>query len=166
MALMQRLKHPNVVMFMGACTQPPNLSIITQFVPRGSLFKLLHRQGPLLFKTTLESLVYWYWRVAVGACTSTGCRMESTLLQGGRACRSSTIHVSCRCHLGSLPQFSMACQACAARKARSLSLPDQDAGPGAGRPAARAHGAGHRARDELPALLPPAHRAQVLRPPM
>ena len=31
------------VMFMGACAQPPNLSIITQFVPRGSLFRLLHR---------------------------------------------------------------------------------------------------------------------------
>jgi hypothetical protein len=41
----QRLKHPNVVLFMGACTQPPNLSIITQFVPRGSLFKLLHRRA-------------------------------------------------------------------------------------------------------------------------
>ena len=34
---MQRLKHPNVVMFMGACTQPPNLSIVTQYAPRGSL---------------------------------------------------------------------------------------------------------------------------------
>ena len=31
------------VMFMGACAQPPSLSIITQFVPRGSLFRLLHR---------------------------------------------------------------------------------------------------------------------------
>ncbi|KAK9832796.1 hypothetical protein WJX81_001956 [Elliptochloris bilobata] len=42
-AIMKRLKHPNVVMFMGACAHPPNLSIITQFVPRGSLFRLLHR---------------------------------------------------------------------------------------------------------------------------
>ena len=42
-AIMKRLKHPNVVLFMGACTQPPNLSIVTQFVPRGSLFRLLHR---------------------------------------------------------------------------------------------------------------------------
>ena len=42
-AIMKRLKPPNVVLFMGACTQPPNLSIITQFVPRGSLFRLLHR---------------------------------------------------------------------------------------------------------------------------
>ena len=40
---MQRLKHPNVVMFMGAVTQPPNLSIVTQFAPRGSLYRILHR---------------------------------------------------------------------------------------------------------------------------
>ena len=40
---MKRMKHPNVVLFMGACTQPPNLCIVTQFVPRGSLFRLLHR---------------------------------------------------------------------------------------------------------------------------
>ena len=31
---------------MGACAHPPNLSIITQFVPRGSLFRLLHRRAP------------------------------------------------------------------------------------------------------------------------
>jgi serine/threonine protein kinase len=42
-AIMKRLHHPNVVQFMGACTQPPNLCIVTQYVPRGSLFKLLHR---------------------------------------------------------------------------------------------------------------------------
>lgn len=44
---MQRLKHPNVVLFMGACTQPPNLSIVTSFMPRGSLFRILHRSEPL-----------------------------------------------------------------------------------------------------------------------
>lgn len=38
----RRMKHPNVIMFMGACLQPPNLSIITQWIPRGSLFHLLH----------------------------------------------------------------------------------------------------------------------------
>ncbi|CAA2959682.1 serine threonine- kinase EDR1 [Olea europaea subsp. europaea] len=43
--IMLRLRHPNVVLFMGAVTQPPNLSILTEFLPRGSLFKLLHRQN-------------------------------------------------------------------------------------------------------------------------
>lgn len=28
---------------LGAVTQPPHLCIVTQFVPRGSLFRLLHR---------------------------------------------------------------------------------------------------------------------------
>ena len=42
-SIMKRLKHPNVVLFMGACTRAPNLSIVTQFVPRGSLYRLLHR---------------------------------------------------------------------------------------------------------------------------
>ncbi|XP_044499201.1 serine/threonine-protein kinase EDR1-like [Mangifera indica] len=41
--IMLRLQHPNVVLFMGAVTRPPNLSIITEFLPRGSLFRILHR---------------------------------------------------------------------------------------------------------------------------
>ncbi|KAB5556332.1 hypothetical protein DKX38_007241 [Salix brachista] len=41
--IMRRLRHPNVVLFMGAVTRPPNLSIITEFIPRGSLYRILHR---------------------------------------------------------------------------------------------------------------------------
>ncbi|XP_040996401.1 probable serine/threonine-protein kinase SIS8 isoform X3 [Juglans microcarpa x Juglans regia] len=41
--LMKRLRHPNVVLFMGAVTRPPNLSIVTEFLPRGSLYRLIHR---------------------------------------------------------------------------------------------------------------------------
>ncbi|KAF5207585.1 Serine/threonine-protein kinase EDR1 [Thalictrum thalictroides] len=41
--IMLRLRHPNVVLFMGAVTRPPNLSILTEFLPRGSLYRLLHR---------------------------------------------------------------------------------------------------------------------------
>lgn len=36
--IMRRLRHPNVVLFMGAVTRPPNLSIITEFLPRYALF--------------------------------------------------------------------------------------------------------------------------------
>ncbi|XP_068634110.1 serine/threonine-protein kinase EDR1 isoform X2 [Aristolochia californica] len=43
--IMRRLRHPNVVLFMGAVTRPPNLSIITEFLPRGSLYRLLHRSN-------------------------------------------------------------------------------------------------------------------------
>ncbi|KAG0450732.1 hypothetical protein HPP92_026785, partial [Vanilla planifolia] len=41
--IMLRLRHPNVVLFLGAVTRPPNLSILTEFLPRGSLYRLLHR---------------------------------------------------------------------------------------------------------------------------
>lgn len=41
--IMKRLRHPNVVLFMGAITRAPNLSIITEFLPRGSLYRLIHR---------------------------------------------------------------------------------------------------------------------------
>ncbi|RYR52574.1 hypothetical protein Ahy_A06g027473 isoform D [Arachis hypogaea] len=40
--IMRRLRHPNVVLFIGAVTRPPNLSIITEFLPRGSLYRILH----------------------------------------------------------------------------------------------------------------------------
>ncbi|BFI43156.1 sterile alpha motif and leucine zipper containing kinase AZK [Marchantia polymorpha subsp. ruderalis] len=41
--IMRRLRHPNVVLFMGAVTRPPHLSIVTEFLPRGSLYRLIHR---------------------------------------------------------------------------------------------------------------------------
>lgn len=41
--MMRKLRHPNVVLLMGAVMRPPNLSIVTEFCPRGSLFRLLHR---------------------------------------------------------------------------------------------------------------------------
>ncbi|KAL5206028.1 hypothetical protein ABZP36_034237 [Zizania latifolia] len=44
-AIMKSLRHPNIVLFMGAVTEPPNLSIITEYLSRGSLYKLLHRSG-------------------------------------------------------------------------------------------------------------------------
>ncbi|KAJ1419498.1 Serine-threonine/tyrosine-protein kinase, catalytic domain [Sesbania bispinosa] len=44
-AIMKRLRHPNIVLFMGAVTEPPNLSIVTEYLSRGSLYRLLHRPG-------------------------------------------------------------------------------------------------------------------------
>ena len=44
--LMRRLRHPNVILLMGAVTEAPNLSIVTEFLHRGSLYKLLHRPQP------------------------------------------------------------------------------------------------------------------------
>ncbi|XP_010527361.2 PREDICTED: serine/threonine-protein kinase CTR1-like [Tarenaya hassleriana] len=49
-AIMKRVRHPNVVLFMGAVTERPRLSIVTEYLPRGSLFRLIHRpaSGELL----------------------------------------------------------------------------------------------------------------------
>ncbi|KAL3326688.1 hypothetical protein AABB24_037398 [Solanum stoloniferum] len=44
-AIMKRLRHPNIVLFMGAVTEPPNLSIVTEYLSRGSLYRLLHKPG-------------------------------------------------------------------------------------------------------------------------
>ncbi|KAK7329567.1 hypothetical protein VNO77_23737 [Canavalia gladiata] len=42
-SVMKRLRHPNVILFMGAVTSPQRLCIVTEFLPRGSLFRLLQR---------------------------------------------------------------------------------------------------------------------------
>lgn len=39
---MKRLRHPNIVLLMGAVIQPPKLSIVTEYLSRGSLYELLH----------------------------------------------------------------------------------------------------------------------------
>ncbi|WZY83410.1 hypothetical protein YC2023_029794 [Brassica napus] len=43
-ALMKRLRHPNVLLFMGAVTSPQRLCIVSELLPRGSLFQLLQRK--------------------------------------------------------------------------------------------------------------------------
>ncbi|KAL2603832.1 hypothetical protein AAZV13_09G033400 [Glycine max] len=42
-SVMKRLRHPNIILFMGAVTSPQHLCIVTEFLPRGSLFRLLQR---------------------------------------------------------------------------------------------------------------------------
>ncbi|XP_059460371.1 serine/threonine-protein kinase CTR1 [Corylus avellana] len=51
-AIMKRIRHPNVVLFMGAVTKRPHLSIVTEYLPRGSLYRLMHRpaSGEMLDK--------------------------------------------------------------------------------------------------------------------
>ncbi|OWM63963.1 probable serine/threonine-protein kinase SIS8 [Punica granatum] len=41
--IMKRLRHPNVLLFMGAVYSQERLAIVTEFLPRGSLFKALHK---------------------------------------------------------------------------------------------------------------------------
>ncbi|KAL1332057.1 hypothetical protein HN51_060935 [Arachis hypogaea] len=43
--IMKRLRHPNVLLFMGAVYSQERLAIVTELLPRGSLFKILHRSN-------------------------------------------------------------------------------------------------------------------------
>ncbi|XP_078446651.1 uncharacterized protein LOC144715584 [Wolffia australiana] len=47
-SLMKRLRHPNILLFMGSVTSPQRLCIVTEFLPRGSLFLLLQRTSTKL----------------------------------------------------------------------------------------------------------------------
>ncbi|KAF0896446.1 hypothetical protein E2562_024314 [Oryza meyeriana var. granulata] len=42
-ALMKKLRHPNIILFMGAVASLQRLCIVTEFLPRGSLFHLLQK---------------------------------------------------------------------------------------------------------------------------
>ncbi|XP_051136815.1 serine/threonine/tyrosine-protein kinase HT1-like [Andrographis paniculata] len=45
-ALLFRLRHPNIISFIAACKKPPVFCIITEYYPGGSLRKFLHQQEP------------------------------------------------------------------------------------------------------------------------
>ncbi|MED6149313.1 hypothetical protein PIB30_061230 [Stylosanthes scabra] len=46
--IMKRLRHPNVLLFMGAVYSQERLAIVTELLPRGSLFKILHKTNQSL----------------------------------------------------------------------------------------------------------------------
>lgn len=43
--MLNKLRHPNVVLFLGAVTELPNLSILTEFCHGGSLFNALRKRS-------------------------------------------------------------------------------------------------------------------------
>lgn len=45
MSILSRLRHPNVILFLGACTTPPHFSLITEYMDMGSLYYLIHVSG-------------------------------------------------------------------------------------------------------------------------
>lgn len=38
---MEVLRHPNIVLFLGACIKPPNLGLVLEFCNKGSLWSVL-----------------------------------------------------------------------------------------------------------------------------
>ncbi|XP_019182615.1 PREDICTED: serine/threonine-protein kinase STY17-like isoform X2 [Ipomoea nil] len=41
--IMRKIRHKNVIQFIGARTQPPNMCIVTEFMSRGSVYNFLHK---------------------------------------------------------------------------------------------------------------------------
>ncbi|GFP89600.1 serine/threonine-protein kinase ctr1 [Phtheirospermum japonicum] len=44
-SILSRIRHPNVILFLGACTTPPRLSLVTEYMEMGSLYFLIHGSG-------------------------------------------------------------------------------------------------------------------------
>ncbi|XP_057537158.1 integrin-linked protein kinase 1-like [Amaranthus tricolor] len=54
LSLLQRIRHPNVVQFLGAVTQHTPMMIVTEFLPRGDFCEFLQNRGPLRPKTAVR----------------------------------------------------------------------------------------------------------------
>lgn len=44
---MEALRHPNIVMFLGACTKAPNFAIVLEYCEGGTLWSILQKSGEL-----------------------------------------------------------------------------------------------------------------------
>eukprot|EP00698_Gefionella_okellyi_P003807 TRINITY_DN13538_c0_g1_i1.p1 TRINITY_DN13538_c0_g1~~TRINITY_DN13538_c0_g1_i1.p1 ORF type:complete len:363 (-),score=62.01 TRINITY_DN13538_c0_g1_i1:63-1151(-) len=49
-SVMARTRHPNIAMFLGACLRPPELGIVLEFLPRGSVFDWLHSRAQVTWE--------------------------------------------------------------------------------------------------------------------
>ncbi|KAM7470956.1 hypothetical protein LguiA_009139 [Lonicera macranthoides] len=57
--IMRKVRHKNVVQFIGACTKPPSLCIVTEYMSGGSVYDYLHKQRgtfrlPSLLKVAID----------------------------------------------------------------------------------------------------------------
>jgi len=54
--MLRSLRHPNIVLFMGVCTVPPNFAIVTEFCARGTLFDVLQDRNVMLEWTQVNKI--------------------------------------------------------------------------------------------------------------
>ncbi|XP_024032982.1 serine/threonine-protein kinase STY46 isoform X1 [Morus notabilis] len=57
--IMRKVRHKNVVQFIGACTKPPSMCIVTEFMSGGSVYDYLHKKKgffklPSLLKVSMD----------------------------------------------------------------------------------------------------------------
>ncbi|KAI9395496.1 hypothetical protein POPTR_005G246500v4 [Populus trichocarpa] len=72
-SIMRKVRHKNVVKFIGACTRPPSLCIITEFMSGGSMYDFLHKQKGSL---SLQSLL----RVAIDVSKGMHCLHQNNIV--------------------------------------------------------------------------------------
>ncbi|KAG0557777.1 hypothetical protein KC19_11G156500 [Ceratodon purpureus] len=58
-SIMRKVRHKNVVQFIGACTKQPNLCIVTEYMSGGSVYDYLHKQKaalklPMLLRVAID----------------------------------------------------------------------------------------------------------------
>ncbi len=41
--MLSYLRHPNIILLIGICTNPKNLAIMTEYIEQGSIFDILHK---------------------------------------------------------------------------------------------------------------------------
>lgn len=70
-AAMSRLRHPNLVLFMGACVSP-SMAIVTEYCAGESLFKLLHEQKNVML--SWKQRLTMAKDVAMGMCYLHECK--------------------------------------------------------------------------------------------
>ncbi|KAK7409886.1 hypothetical protein VNO78_00269 [Psophocarpus tetragonolobus] len=51
--ILSKMQHKNVVKFVGACTKPPNLYLVTEYMSGGSMFDFLHKRETILSLSSL-----------------------------------------------------------------------------------------------------------------
>ena len=69
--IMSQLRHPNILLFLGACTVAPNLCIVTEFLKFGSVAGILHNKSLTL--PFLQRIKYLKG-AARGMCYLHGCK--------------------------------------------------------------------------------------------
>jgi serine/threonine protein kinase len=52
-----KVRHKNVVQFIGACTRKPNLCIVFEYMAHGSVYDWVRREGPLKLSQVLKVAV-------------------------------------------------------------------------------------------------------------
>ncbi|KAJ6708674.1 SERINE/THREONINE-PROTEIN KINASE STY46-LIKE [Salix koriyanagi] len=71
--IMRKVRHKNIVQFIGSCTRPPSLCIVTEFMSGGSMYDFLHKQKGSL---NLQSLL----RVAIDVSKGMNCLHQNHII--------------------------------------------------------------------------------------